>query len=98
MEGSESVVFLVVHPTQSRQLGEDVAEGSNVTSEWRERERERVTVEPLIRDPHIPKSSVVKAVEAVVIGDGDIGPSVKQQSNHVVSLLGDGVVERCVPL
>jgi hypothetical protein len=76
MEGSESVVFLVVHPTQGRQLGEDVAEGSNVTS----------------------KSSMVKAVEAVVIGDGDIGPSVKQQSNHVVSLLGYGVVERCVPL
>ena len=46
----------------------------------------------------IPKSCMVKAVEAVVIGDGDIGPSVKQQSNHVVSLLGDGVVERCVPL
>ena len=39
------------------------------------------------------KSSVVQGVEPVVIGQHDVSIVVQQQRQHVVTLLGDGVVQ-----
>lgn len=41
---------------------------------------------------------MMESVEAVVVGDGDIGAGLQQNGQHVVSLLADGVVERRVSL
>lgn len=40
----------------------------------------------------------MEGVEAVVVGDGDIGTGLQQNGQHVVSLLADGVMERRVSL
>ena len=40
----------------------------------------------------------MKRVEAVVVGDHDVGVVVEQQREHVVAFLGDGVVKRSVTL
>lgn len=42
------------------------------------------------------ESRVVERVEAVVVGDHDVGVLVEEQGKHVVALLGDGVVKRRV--
>ena len=39
---------------------------------------------------------MVKGVETVVVGDHDVGGVVQQQCQHVVPLLGNGVVQRGV--
>ena len=39
---------------------------------------------------------MVERVEAVVVGDHDVGVLVEEQGKHVVALLGDGVVKRRV--
>ncbi len=41
---------------------------------------------------------MMKRVEAVVVGDHDVGVVVQQEGQHVVTLLGDGVVQRGVAL
>ena len=41
---------------------------------------------------------MVERVEAVVVGDHDVGVLVEEQGQHVVALLGDGVVQRSVAL
>ena len=41
---------------------------------------------------------VVERVEAVVVGDHDVGVLVEEEGEHVVALLGDGVVQRSVAL
>ena len=38
------------------------------------------------------QGGVVEAVEAVVVGQGHVGPGNQQQLHHVLPLLGDGVV------
>lgn len=45
-----------------------------------------------------PQRRVMEGVEAVVVGDGDVGAGLQQNGQHVVSLLADGVVERRVSL
>jgi hypothetical protein len=42
------------------------------------------------------KRCVMQGIEAVVIGDHDVGVVLQQQRQHVVALLGDGVVQRSV--
>jgi hypothetical protein len=44
------------------------------------------------------ESRVMKRVEAVVVGDHDVGVVVQQEGQHVVTLLRDGVVQRSVTL
>lgn len=39
---------------------------------------------------------MVKSIEAVVVGDGDICPGLQQHGQDVVTLLADGVVEGSV--
>ena len=39
---------------------------------------------------------MVERVEAVVVGDHDVGVLVEEQGEHVVALLRDGVVQRSV--
>ncbi len=51
---------------------------------------------PLPRVP--PERGVVERVEAVVVGDHDVCAPLQQQRQHVVTLLGDGVVQRGVAL
>ena len=41
---------------------------------------------------------MVERVEAVVVGDHDVGVLVEKEGEHVVALLGDGVVKRRVTL
>ena len=41
---------------------------------------------------------MVEGVEAVVVGEGDVGPVVQQQGQDVVPLLADGIVQGRVPL
>ena len=41
---------------------------------------------------------VVEGVEAIVVGEGDVSRMVQQQRQHVIALLGYGVVERRVAL
>ena len=41
---------------------------------------------------------VVQGVEAVAVGQRDVGVVVQQQAQHVVPLLGDGVVQRRVSI
>ena len=41
---------------------------------------------------------VVERVEPVVVGDHDVGVLVEEEGQHVVALLGDGVVQRSVAL
>ncbi len=41
---------------------------------------------------------MVQGVEAVVVGDDDVGLVLEQQRQHVVALLADGVVQRSVSL
>lgn len=49
--------------------------------------------------PGVPtQCSMVQGVEAVVVGDGDVGSGLQQHRQHVVPLLTDGVVQRCVAL
>lgn len=45
-----------------------------------------------------PQSSVVQAVEAIGVGDGDIHLGLHQQLHYVVTLLGDGIMKGCVTL
>jgi hypothetical protein len=39
---------------------------------------------------------MMKGVEAVVIGDGDVSGVFQEQCDHVVPLLADSVVQCCV--
>lgn len=49
--------------------------------------------------PGVPSQRcVMKSVEAVVVGDGDVSAGLQQNGQHVVPLLADGVMERRVPL
>ena len=41
---------------------------------------------------------MVERVEPVVVGDHDVGVLVEEEGQHVVALLGDGVVQRSVAL
>ena len=41
---------------------------------------------------------MVEGVEPVVVGDEDVGAPLEEKREHVVTLLGDGVVERGVAL
>ena len=41
---------------------------------------------------------VVQGVESVVVGQRYVGVVIQQQSQHVIALLGDGVVQRGVSL
>ena len=41
---------------------------------------------------------MVQRVEPVVVGDHDVGVAVEEEGEHVVALLGDGVVQRGVAL
>ena len=41
---------------------------------------------------------MVQRVEAVVVGDHDVGVSVQQQAEHIVAFFGDGVVQRRIAL
>lgn len=43
-----------------------------------------------------PQRCVMESVEAVVVSDGDVSAGLQQNRQHVVPLLADGVVERCV--
>ena len=41
---------------------------------------------------------MVKGVESVVVGDHDVGAPLQEQGQHVVTFLGDGVVQGGVTL
>ncbi len=41
---------------------------------------------------------MVEGVEPIVVGEHDIGAVVQEQRQHVVPLLGDGVMQRRVTL
>ena len=45
-----------------------------------------------------PERGVVERVEAVVVGEHEVCRAVEQQGQHVVTLLGDGVVHGSVAL
>jgi len=40
----------------------------------------------------------MQGVEAIIVGDGDVGASLQQHRQHVISLLADGVVQWRVAL
>lgn len=49
--------------------------------------------------PRVPsQSSVVKRVEAIVVGNCDISTSFQEYREHVIPLLADGIMQRCVSL
>ena len=53
----------------------------------------------MTQGPHVaPQGGVVQTVEPVAVGDRDVHVRLQQQLHHVVTLLGDGVVEGCVSL
>ena len=41
---------------------------------------------------------MVERVESVVVGEHDVRVVVEEEGQHVVPLLGDGVMQRCVTL
>ena len=48
--------------------------------------------------PPSPQRCVVEGVESVVVGCSDVRPSLQQKPYHVISLLGDGIVQWSVSL
>ena len=41
---------------------------------------------------------MMKAAEAIVIGNNDISSTLEKEGHHVISFLRDSIMERCVPL
>ena len=39
---------------------------------------------------------MVQRCEAIAVAKGDVCPALQEEGNHVISLLGDGVMKRCV--